>query len=809
MSNSPLDTSATENSPPNPPSRFPQTVVAVSREEFIEPIELTIKDAAGNKAKLPDDLTGHYFLISPVGLPDSPTIEGDDQTVWVSKDGWTPLYNGDGMVYRLSFAEKKASLKTRLIKTPCYYADLATSDPSNRDLYSKLRFYNLGISRSSFNKLGIRNQLNTAFVIFKLDDDENERMLVTWDVGRPYEIDPETLETLTPVGLNPSWTELLSGQQPIPFKSLMSSAHPVFDPDAKQFYTLNAGRSLWTMLAFGRSLGVRWKDNSEAWNKLFSKILEERNFDFTQDILNIFVLLYSVILSSSRVLIWLIDIVVKIVEFFTGSDDFVHLLQWDGKEVDIKDKWNIVLPGNRPLKIEQTMHQMGITDDYIVFAESSFKFSIEDTFLFQRNSLLSSFITFLIDFLNYPQYPRTNLYIINKADLKSDNKNTSLWTKFTNFFSRDKFKDLPKVVAQKVEVTPEFSHYVLEYDNPNGQIVVHAAHIAASDISECIRIYDRSAYDNRDTDELEDIYDDAELTYRIQQLAGNVVSPTDISRLGRFVIDVNTGEIIDQKLFPNESDQQSINDQLEAHHDNSLNQIDAKYLLTWATSFYVYQNQRPTKQLTDIFWNSWGMWPDTLTKRALEAYQDYPQRLIDLKNVVDLAYEGVPSSLCHLEIKTDVAQEKQIELNQDNYFQFPNHSLGTSAQFIPRPNAVDQTDGYIVSVVLTSDEFLSQSTAEDNDPEWSQNSEIWIFDAKKLQDGPLYKMSHPKLNIGFSFHTTWMAEAKSPKRRLNYNVKDDYEYLVTQLMDNQPELATNIRQLFDEEIYPNFPHVKN
>ncbi len=781
----------------NLPSRFPQTVVAVSREEFIEPIELTIKDAAGNKATLPEDLLGHYFMVSPVGSPNSSQVEGDDQTVWVSKDGWTALYNGDGMVYRLSFAQKKASLKTRLVKTPCYFADQATADPSNKQ-YSGLKFYNLGISRGSFNKLGIRNQLNTAFVPFQLSDDDHERLLITWDVGRPYEIDPETLETLTPVGMNESWSELLPGQQPIPFKNLMASAHPVFDRDAEKFYTLNAGRSLWTMLALPRSIDVRLERNFEALKSIWDQFWRERNFNFAQSFQNILVLLYSVILYPLKLVISITGIFVKILELFTGGYDFVHLLQWDGKQVGITEKWNIVLPGNRPLSINQTVHQMGITEDYIVFAETSFKFSLENTLPYQKNPLLSSFIVFITDFLNYPQYPSTNLYIINKADLKSETP--GFWTKLTNFFSRSQFKNLPKVVAKKVEVSPEFSHYVLNYDNSNEQIVVNAAHLAASDIAEYIRIHDRSAYDDRDPDDLEDIYDDPELTYRIQQLAGNIVSPTDISRLGRLVIDVKTGDIVDHKLVPNESDRDKINQQLEAHHaDPEVNQIDPKYLLTWSTAFYVYSDQRPTKQVTDIFWNNWGAWPDTLTNRALEAYQDYPHRLIDQKKLVDLIYEGVPSSLCHLQIKTD-----SIKLNEDNYYQFNNRNLGTSAQFIPRPNVEDQTDGYIVCVVLTSDEFLSQSTAEDNDPEWSQNSEIWIFDAGKLKDGPLYKMSHPKLNIGFSFHTTWMPEVKSPSRRLDYDVKKDYEPLVEQIISNQPELGGSIRQLFDEEIYPNF-----
>lgn len=781
------------------PSRFPQTVVAVSREEFIEPIELNIKDASGQKTTLPSDLQGHYFMVSPVGSPNSAPVDGDEQTVWVSKDGWTALYNGDGLVYRLSFDQGTARLKTRLVKPPCYFADLTTSDPANNEQYGQLKFYNLGISRGSFNKLGIRNQLNTAFVPFKLSDDHNERLLVTWDVGRPFEIDPETLETLSPVGLNQSWSELLPGQQPIPFKNLMASAHPVFDRDAEKFYTLNVGKSLWTMLALTRSINVRLAENKGAFKSLISRILTERNLDFTQSFQNILILFYSVILYALRFVIWILDIGVKILQLFTGSYDFVHLLEWDGKKVGISRKWNIVLPGNRPLKIDQTVHQMGITQDYIVFAETSFKFSLENTFPFQRNSILSSFIVFITDFLNYPQYPSTKLYIIAKADLAK--KDTSLLTKIANFFSRNQFKDLPKIVAKEVEVQPEFSHYVLDYDNSNDQIVVHAAHLAASDIAEYIRIYDRSAYDNRDPNEPEDIYDDPELTSRIQQLAGNIVSPTDISRLGRIVIDAQTGKIVEQQMFPNHADKESINEQLAAYHADPINnQIDPKYLLTWSTAFYVYQDQRPTQRLTDIFWNNWGAWPDTLTNRAIEAYQDYPQRLVDLKKLVDLTYVGIPSSLCHIKIKSN----SEIELNDQNFYQFANNNLGTSAQFIPRPNAQDQTDGYIVCVVLTSDELLSQSDRPDNDPQWSKNSEIWIFDAQKLNDGPLYTMSHPQLNIGFSFHTTWMAEAKSPKRRLEYDVKEDYDYLVQQLIANQPELGEQIRQLFDEEIYPHF-----
>jgi carotenoid cleavage dioxygenase-like enzyme len=798
------DISTLNNSESKKASRFPQTVVTVSREEFIEPIELTIRDAQGRKAILPDDLHGHYFMVSPVGSNNSATVPGDEQVVWVSKDGWTALYNGDGMVYRLSFDQGHASLKTRLMKPPCYYADLATADQTKKEQYRGLEFDNLGISRASFGRLGIRNQLNTAFVPFKLSDDPHERLLVTWDVGRPYEIDPETLETLTPVGKNQDWTELLRDQQIMPFKNLMTSAHPVFDSRTEELFTLNVGKSLWTLFALSRSLKARLAESAIA----LELIIDDSNF--SQSLQGIFILFYSVILVLIHVCISFLAVIVKIIEIIRGGDDFVHLLAWDGKQVGIKQKWNVVLPGDRPLVIDQTVHQMGLTQDYIVFAESSFKFSVENILPYQKKSLATSFKIFLTDFLDYPQYPSTKLYIVKRADLKTAAIRTHKINNFNNinkinhWLDRDRFKHLPKVEAQVAEIAPEFSHYLVDDENPNNQIVVYASHLAATDIAEYIRIFERSAYDDRDQNNTEATYDDPELTARLHKLAGNIVGSMDINRLGRWVIDGETGEIIEQQLFPDQKDKSDLNQQLANHQLNPNNPIDPKYLLTWCTAFYMYQDQRPTPKLTDIFWNNWGCWPDTLTTRIIEAYENYPQRLVDLDKVVDLTYQGIPSNLCHLKIRTNADNKTVIELDSDNYYQFDNHYLGTSAQFIARPNAQDQTDGYIVCTVLTSNEFLSQSNAKNNDPKWSQNSEIWIFDALKLRQGPLYKLSHPRLNLGLSFHTTWLPEAKSPNRSLDYFIKDDYEDLLEQLITDQPQFRDKVHQLFEQEIYPQF-----
>ena len=744
--------------------KFPQTIVAVSREEFIDSLQLNVRDKDNRKTTLPSDLHGHLFIVSPAGSPDSSTVQGGDRVVWVTKDGWTPIFNGDGLVYRISFDHEAAFLKTSFLKPPCYYADRATSN--NKD-YKALAFQNLGISRISLNKLGSRNQLNTAFLPFKLPDEESDRLLVTWDVGRPYEIDPETLETLTPVGKNDDWSNLLRNVPVYPFKQVMSSAHPVADPQTGEIFNVNIGKSIWTMLALPRSLKERWASNTMALNSTIN------NSGLPKDLQKLFSRLYSFSLKLISFGVGVASVVERIFRFFGGGYDFVHLIAWDGKKVGIKGKWHLVLPNKRSIKIDQTIHQIGLTKKYLVLAETSFKFSMENLLPYQRDYLATSLKVLLADFLDYPQFPETKLYIVKREDLKTAKVTTN---KFLRWISRSPSKNIPKVVAKKVKIAPEFSHFLVDYDDDGDRIVAHISHLSGTDVAEYIRIVDRSVFDDRDLNDHNYIYDDPDLTARLHKLSGNLVGPMDASRIGRWVINGETGKIIEEQIVSDRD-------------------------LTWSTAFYACLDPGSTTKHTDIFWNNWGCWAETFTERNVAAYKNY-QGSIPWQEVLDIAYRGVPSSICHLKIRPDGEDNTKIEIDPKNYYKFPKNHLGTSAQFIPRPNAKDQMDGYIAVVVLTSNLFLSQSEPNSNS-EWSQNSEIWIFEADKLDEGAKYKLSHPKLNIGFTTHTTWLARAKSPQK-LKYSVKEDHQDLVAQLIAKESELKDKIRKLFDEEIYPNF-----
>ncbi len=158
------------------------------------------------------DLEGHAFTIAPLPM----SAEG-------------PLLAGDGMVYRVSFDPTAATLTTRLVRTDCFELDQATLGDE------ELGFKDLALIRSS-SAFGIRNFANTA-----LQPIQDGRMLITYDAGRPWEMDPSTLDIITPVGLLDQWEPFFPPLTPALnfFPLSMTSAHPAYDPDERRTYLVN------------------------------------------------------------------------------------------------------------------------------------------------------------------------------------------------------------------------------------------------------------------------------------------------------------------------------------------------------------------------------------------------------------------------------------------------------------------------------------------------------------------------------------------------------------------------------------------
>jgi carotenoid cleavage dioxygenase-like enzyme len=652
--------------------KFPEACMSVSRQELVG-LELR-----AHEGEIPQDLYGHVFIMGPVG-----TVGSQAEDLFYPGGTGASLYNGDGMVYRIDFDQKsQVSVKSKIVKTPCYYADLETTPGSK---YANLSFFNLGMGRLS-GVLGFRTAVNTAFLPFKFSQDENWRVLVTWDAGRPYEIDPVSLEAITPIGWIREWNEqkLVWKTDPYPyvFGLNQTTAHPVFDFNTDQLFTVNWSRSLSTLQTpiIRHQLNTLFKgDQLKKLEKTFRLFSQAASFLLKSD-----------------------------------SKDFVYLMCWNGSSEDIK-KWQIVDADGNSIKIEQSMHQMGLTRDYIVLMDTSFKFGIEQ--LIYDTVPNNQGIEDYREILNYPQAPDTTLYLIHRADLGPDSTTAT---------------------AKRVKIPREIAHFTTDYENPDGCITLHCAHNNGWDPAEWIHDYDAPAHEPE--------------TPIGHRLVGMTTGTTDINHLGKYVIEVASGQIRRKSIVN-----------------------DPQY--TWATAIATFNETVPSAEHEDIYWISWGCWQELMTDFIDDLYASYKYRRIKLEEIKKIAEEGKPSSLCRLNTKTMKIMDG---------YQFPSGYFGNSPQFIPRSaSSSGSTDGYILCLVLFDE----------------TKSELWIFDAKNLREGPVCKLNHPDLKFGLTIHSTWIPAAHSRVPDYYIPVEEDYVHLINK---QAPEVQDEIREFFQTEIYPKF-----
>lgn len=145
---------------------------------------------------------------------------------------------GAGMSYRLSLQPETFGA------APTTYAwrQAWIDSPSARLQHHRPDVFNstmLGV-QSPF---GLVNAANTAPLPW------GDRLFMTWDVGRPVEIDPHSLQFLGEVGRADEWQvfDLLPG--PV-LPMITSTAHPVIDPERNCLWTVNT--------YFGQLHIVRW-----------------------------------------------------------------------------------------------------------------------------------------------------------------------------------------------------------------------------------------------------------------------------------------------------------------------------------------------------------------------------------------------------------------------------------------------------------------------------------------------------------------------------------------------------------------------
>ncbi|NES21770.1 MAG: lignostilbene-alpha,beta-dioxygenase [Symploca sp. SIO3E6] len=448
----------TANCPPFPPS-----IMTASREELDIQLEIYERE-------LPEDLQGHVFIVAPVGTVDSEGLPFPDGDFHL---------NGDGMIYRLDFepTEPQVSLKTRIVKSPDYLAD----EQTNSHFWSKLwGFNNHGLMRFSL-FLGLRNELNTAFLPVKFSGDKLERLLVTYDAGYPYEIDPDTLEVITPIGEPQEWkAEFSILKQDFRFKPVLTTAHPVFDTYTKEMFTVNYGRSLENFIPQAKL---------DQLPKLFQ---------------------------------WAINCLLK---ELVGLEDFLYLIRWDG--VGAFERWKLINPDGSPVTIKQSMHQIGLTKQHVVLMDTAMTVGLEQLINhpFPQNLNLEIKIR---ELLKDPPSPDSTLYIVRRDDLQQGQNPAQGGSEV-------------EVVAYKLEIPGEAVHFLVNYEDDqenNNKITVHVAHNCAWDIADWTRNIDTYPNHNQDSS-IPAAYQGGSVP---STLWGTLPGEMDIGKLGRYIIDANTLE---------------------------------------------------------------------------------------------------------------------------------------------------------------------------------------------------------------------------------------------------------------------------
>lgn len=685
----------------NGSAKIPQSLMSCSRLEFGKDAVPLIRLEPKLGQEIPSDLQGHVFIVGPAGFEDTPYGKG------------VAVFNGDGMVYRLDLDKPgEVWLKTEIARTPCFYADQATR--ANQK-YHKYRFHNWGFMRFSL-PLGLRDSVNTAFLPMLFPGQETERLLVTYDAGRPYEIDTETLEVVTPVGENKEWRPTAPIKQPFP--PCLSTAHPAFDAYTGEMFTINYGRSLGSLLDT-----IPFLDQISELPREIEQILEYfARFLSRQDFVQLLFSLYSQLLQG---------ILAPLQSFFekiTGieADNFLYLMRWDGTN-DI-ERWKLVLPDGSPVKIEQSVHQIGVSKDYVVIIDTAFKVGVDQILNNPLPDAEKVEKVFRL-LLTRPQFPDSNIYIVRRDQLQGGQHPTRSEKEVT-------------VIARKVVLPLESIHFLVDYDNPNQQITLHIAHNCATDVSEWVRGYDVSAYQPPHS-----------LPSRLDGMLA--IGQMDVNRLGRYMINGETGLIVDSKVVHN-----------------------SEY--TFGVGLYTCREKLPSglppQQFEDIYWHSWGFWEELMPKFIFDLYKNYKYRMLPIEEMINLPNGKVkPVYLFRLNTKS---------MEFADVYQFPQGYMMSSPQFVPRKNGNGgSTDGYIFCTVLS--------------PKSDDQDEIWIFDAADLKSGPICQLSNPFLSVGYTLHTTWLPKIAPRSASYSVDIKQDYEPVVKQK-------SQEIQDLFEKEIYPHF-----
>ena len=342
---------------------------------------------------------------------------------------------------------------------------------------------------------------------------------------------------------------------------------------------------------------------------------------------------------------------------------YCEVLCWDGAG-EIK-RVPLLTPDLQPILISQTAHQICVSRDYLVILDASS--SIEFTKLAESPHSWASGQT-------VPPRPDSHFWVIRRDDLR---------------------RTTGSAIARRAIVPRESGHFMVDYENEPGRIVIHSPHTSALDFAEWIMPFD--------------VHPNSRTTVRPALVDAITPVNYDIGVVGRYEIEVQTGRVLDQTAFFND--------------------------WTWGTGGLTARNPKMAANTGgDVFHCNSGFPTDLAIERVYSGFIPYPQRLVPNE---ELPWEGVPTSL----VRIDHDASRVV----DGYF-FAGDLFAWTPTFVPHNGtATGGAAGHVVVVVFG-----------DRPGPNSVGTELWIFDASNLAQGPVAKLGRSDLNMPLTLHSVWL-----------------------------------------------------
>lgn len=695
---------------------------SASREE----IEIDLQVSEG---ELPNDLSGHAYFNSPVGTVNNTTPIPEKRPDGTHNPEWGQMiFNGDGMVLRFDMDKPGVlSMKSSLLKTPCYWADY--NSRYGTDYYDKgLHFNSAGMARTSMT-IGSRNQINTSINLFKFPGDKYNRVTANFDAGRPFELDPKSMELVTPIGRNLEWQQEMPVFLNNTFELVQSTAHPSFDPLTKEFFSVCFQKDFNTLILsdlFKSLLEHEEETIKKSLTKLYHEVFKHLKLNTMQmvSIMKDFTHHLSKKKANPDHPDYALEHAKSVLEKgedkVTQMTNAVSIKRWTGAP-DL-DSWNLVDENGENIVIHQTMHQTALSKDYIILVDSSLKFALDVLINvpFPEHPWLNRLLRWIT---SKTIEPTTPMYIVKRADLKPGVEN---------------------VLAKEVTIPLETVHYSVEYDNPNGLITMFTSHNSALCAAEWVRPYDTLAIDPKRPIE--------------QNTIGLFTcGEMDINRISKIVLDAEAATIKDAVYL----------------HDKGFDGNDVKNITrahTWAVGLNTFRDELsadiPNVKIPYMFWQFYGLDYRMLTNFIKEMYENYQNRIIPVEDVLEYTKKGVPFCLSRLNTSS---------MEFDDFYLFKMNQNLRSLQFVPRSvdsknqHPEEALNGYILCTMINGPENFSGD---------EYTREIWIFDAANLKQGPVTKLSHPDLDFAFTIHSVWSPDCEPSPANYKVDIVEDYTAVV-------------------------------